>query len=1055
MSKNRTFDSIYNSDFNWGVSDIDPDKHSFGDLNKALNVGDVNIKCFIHSTCPFVKIQRAEQPIVFNSVTLNDIIQSGGYNYASKITAIQGIEGIFIQPRYCYRHNYLYNSTLMYPSNEISHSMGTIFDSFKYKDECKREQSWIMIHSAYDRYIFDMFEQDASIALCSSFPVWTYSNERVNSNITEIDIKNDYKKEAINDYNCPIDSNLIQCMKQSATSGCVGTPLHWRIQKDTSLYRGEDFFIDFFKKEKKSLAPNIRDSGVYMSEEYYEPLNVYNDPRTNSVFDNIPINAAVRQISNKDDPSKDDINSYNFYNQSYYIVELGVKDPNYNYFIIIPEKSYPIFVHLKDGYSRRLIADGMGSQYSGCNGNVLIDAEHLRITVRNHLEYLIIQFEIDINGNSETLPLWKIKKTVGVGQEDEGEDTPLFVPEGKISIWGGNITTSIHFSPLQYKFHTVELSYPPSISEGGSYILNSKDDINNYVLTDDQVTPLPKVMSLSKGAKHYIKLSEHDIDKLDKTKFNSINYSKKITEKLFVQDAQEYIEHDENDSNEKKNEGSYFFKDTIKKKSYYSSKTGNSLSLIKIDQRLSYSDEEYFYFLIDIILKCGGHSFEGGSGNWELDTCKTPILTSIRVGGYENNEDRWYNNGYIDASDHVLSFEDNWKMSSFSEMDHSGSISFLLNKDLDINTDNDISNELANLSLKNFYIEIWAGYRTPEKIKDQLYSKMDGYYCLFTGFCTGGRIEQSYAKQIMVADVYDYTKILQDQIFINSPFYDGVRDINAVYGILKKAGFKSQNSGDPCYLIEKISKDVSLEEKELKYKDGRKFRVEHYALPAAYQRLQQANFKFGDGTSLYDGIKNIAERASKLFYFNQYGEAHFENYYDMVFKHLQGLNVFDPLFYFTTNPKYWIGQQVFNKVDHTYDMDSVYNTLFIRTNNVDMNYIIADYVNKSSIVDKDSVGFVGYPKQMYQREGMFSSLSAVQKIMNMYTAMFKPIKKISFETYGLPIRGGDIIALNNASFRVNTVSNKIDPQQNQWWMTIEAEKFFPLENIFPGDIEGN
>ncbi|MFW6016617.1 MAG: hypothetical protein ACOCRK_09275, partial [bacterium] len=268
MSSNRPLDIYDDGKYNWNGLKIPIDKHEQEDLNKALNVGSVNIKCFIHTTCPFVDIQAEEQPLVFNDTTFSDVMSAGGANFLEGLTATPNMEGWFFEPRYSYRHNFLYH----FPSNfndeedinsisnsdlrEVDSDAGLSEDASYYNDGCREHQSWLVRESMYDKFM----ERTLNINIqgfaeieeqyCIAKPVWTYSNERVESDSITEDLENDYVDEVWeNDH--IIDFNLKQCMKQNATSGCVGVPLHWRIQKIKELYRGEDFFIDFFKQEKK------------------------------------------------------------------------------------------------------------------------------------------------------------------------------------------------------------------------------------------------------------------------------------------------------------------------------------------------------------------------------------------------------------------------------------------------------------------------------------------------------------------------------------------------------------------------------------------------------------------------------------------------------------------------------------------------------------------------------------------------------------------------------------------------------------------------------------
>jgi hypothetical protein len=101
-----------------------------------------------------------------------------------------------------------------------------------------------------------------------------------------------------------------------------------------------------------------------------------------------------------------------------------------------------------------------------------------------------------------------------------------------------------------------------------------------------------------------------------------------------------------------------------------------------------------------------------------------------------------------------LEYSDSWSATEFTQLDHTGTINFLLTSNLPY-SDNIVTDKLYSLQNKTFYIEIWAGYR------DCSYSKTNGFFKLFTGMCKGGTISYEYGKIIMNCKITDYTTILQ------------------------------------------------------------------------------------------------------------------------------------------------------------------------------------------------------------------------------------------------------------------------------------------------------
>ena len=274
-----------------------------------------------------------------------------------------------------------------------------------------------------------------------------------------------------------------------------------------------------------------------------------------------------------------------------------------------------------------------------------------------------------------------------------------------------------------------------------------------------------------------------------------------------------------------------------------------------------------------------------------------------------------------------------------------------------------------------------------------------------------------------------------------------MKDSFAIYEILKFAGFRSRDEFDPGAILKSIT-DSSGDTISGRDISQRKYTVLPYALPSEYQRLEQPAFKFDDGSTYYDAISMMTKRTGKIFYFDQFGIAHFEDYLDMITKIILGKEDLIPLFKFTQNPIEHVGQMIFNKVDHSYNVSDVYNHLRVFSTTPDRELLIKDEMNWDTLDTPSVEGFMGYRKVFFQQEGMFGSEVALRRILNFYRTMFKPPVVYKFETYGLPIRALDIVSVNGHSARVMKVSHEIDPSENKWWMNIETERFKPVVENF-------
>jgi len=284
---------------------------------------------------------------------------------------------------------------------------------------------------------------------------------------------------------------------------------------------------------------------------------------------------------------------------------------------------------------------------------------------------------------------------------------------------------------------------------------------------------------------------------------------------------------------------------------------------------------------------------------------------------------------------------------------------------------------------------------------------------------------------------------LRGSRFFNSPWFDGVKDINCIHEIMQMCGFRDKGKYDPENLIKFLSQNATTRDPGVFFHhfDGRLFKMESYALPSGYNRLDQPAFKFNDGDPFMDAVAKIAKRAGKVFFFDQWGIAHYENFQDIIQSDYLGRVPISPLCAFTTNPELWPGQLVFNKLQRNYDVRGVTNHIKIMSNTPDFYLLIGDDLNWSSMDNPESEGFIGYLKSMYQPEGMFGSKEAMMDSIRKYSVSFRPKIISKFETYGVPLRANDIIQINGENTRVTKVTNSITAEKNEWWMEVETEKY--------------
>lgn len=1105
---------------NWDSSPL----YRGGQLNTAVNAGVVELRCFINNSCPFNSSPRKEDILVFNDKTMERILPM--LPAASLLMYTTGMEGIHFVPRYVFRHNYIFKPDPTTTASDNPTNYERLVSNFEryYKEitytgtqqvpgaaetRYRAEQSWIVARSVFD------YEESSSAEECFDAE-WYYDPMSISqSDETDLDDQYDYRRSYYRDYinkssNIPaIIKKLVQVPVQTNVYNKNQKPVHWRLDKRTPLYRGEDFFIRFYKKAKVTTIDNTNDTTPPFNNSEYKILDV--TCRETVEIDSGDTAAGRPPLKRRcnygitplmTNSLQIDTDRFNLYNQAYYLVELGRGTYDENYFILITEKNPPVFI------MRQKFAAGDISRILGVceqvDGSQLINAQYFDMTVRNHLGKLVIIFSTP---SGQAIQPWVISRTDWyphwdlVAQEVVLEEKArnIVVPRGMASIWGGNLRSGFVFGPLQYKTSYLSFVYPPrQLAEPEAYDLAfsrvTPEDVGRTGYKGSFET---NPFFLPMGGDHHILFTSANLYLSELQKYVYLPDVSAYDHDLFTQDAQYFYEyHDRVGANGTSHsvvdrgpqEGYFFYSDRIKElPDDFVSPIHVKHSWITAQKYRYLNDLSTRHQAFDVLvgMMAGDHIFtaatwmdlspdhtyppsSNGDPNtwqniydtsmdqWFVPNCKTPILTHMRLVCDESATPRW-NDGttiaqgtaktplennspyYFDATDHVMSYSESWAANSWYEVEHTGTLQFYLNREM-VTVENNVTDYLLALQNKSFYVDIWAGYR------DCSACNFVGLFKLFTGICHGGSIEYQYNKHILSCKVVDYSAVLKAERFFNSPWFDGMKDINAIWEILRNVGFRSRGKYDPGTVLRVLSGMAAAGDSQMFFHhwDGRPFKMEPFALPSGYSRLEQPGFKFNDGEPLYDAVVKIAKKAGKTFYFDQFGQARYEDLQDVVEKDYLGRVPLVPLFDFTTNPDIHSGQLVHNKVERRYDVAGMSNHIKILSNTPDFHLLIRDALSWQSVENPATEGFLGYKKTFYQPESLFGSKQAVINAVNKYKVMWRPQIHVKFETYGLPLRANDIISLDGETSRVISVNHTIDARQNQWWMEVECMRYQPV-----------
>jgi len=897
--------------------------------------------------------------------------------------------------------------------------------------------------------------------------------------------------------------------------------IHWRVVKRTPLFQGQDFYVEITKDAISSDIPNLADSRFKMRDEF-KYLDIHSIPEGGT--GTIPQEALIEV----DDEGNVDINAlkrFDFTRQAYYMIQLGAGmegpihdechnlDQGHEYWIIIPENSNPIFCHAGVVYEPKPIeeegdtqsqattaqdgtpcGDGSTSDdgpiqtigitdqkklrrlstYRAATGRTLFRDRTLRVQVRQHLGKIIVTFSgqednpwIIERSDLEPRPSNEEGCTPSTIQDFATTKVPMVIAPAPIAIMGGNIRCSFSFATLTYDIIN-ETRLPQNYSILGPV---EREEINLFLR--------------DKGVSKRLETSSNQAPSDDESE-ESFEYSQdaEIFQEVLLGERVE-TKAIENQPDLVKRRGKAPCAQAAGDLDGKRSQSTIGIAM-KRTTRTTGSESPYSLSIqVGFKMTPGDYLFpsiegDGDNGDgWMLQRCITPIMNSFRL--FVPSKGNAFDKEAIDVSHHVMQFEDSWSEKDLLTIDHTGSIKFLINSGMEFIDVTDHSSYLASLIDKAFYLQIavwWEGGVMPLPPLDQ-------DRVLFTGLCHGGEITVENNERVLSCQIEDYGVILRNQIFMNSPFFDKMRDFNAVYEILDLAGFRDGSALDDNEDIDDPSAPASLMKRYKDRKDEEMFFFtihngetiinREYALPGSYDVLQEPFLKFRDGEKYWDALVRMGKLSGKVMYFDRLGVFHYDMlpYEQDLFNFQQregkGDSTFEPIDYlklakvhFDVSPDLAgepeVYRQVFNAYTVKRHVQDVVNEIRIISTTPDGELLIGGHTNFSSLFDPDSAGFLGYPKQFIQQDGIFGDAQTVKWNIKNYTKMFIPPLSINFESIGRNnIKPLDIVSFQGMNMAeaqpliIGSLTNDINPESHTWVQKYECYWLFPSVNIEWGD----
>lgn len=826
---------------------------------------------------------------------------------------------------------------------------------------------------------------------------------------------------------------------------------------------------------------------------------------------------------------------------NYILIEIGSNDPQHNYFIEIVKGRKPRFLHLGEEWDHPQRLEGEGvedsekfqyiikcrelSTYESISSDALFKQKKFRIFVRNHLGRLVITFE-----GYEDQP-WVINRFDNEpGKTDFRKiPEPIVVPSGRIRIHGGNLSCGVNYSPIQY-VPSATIKFVDR--QADTYNAENKDLYMTFShvgvserFRSDQI----KEQFFKDKRLRFEKIG-YDDDAYVCDEIHSNTITPVRTYEIF--------------SNQYKIQGKGWYEATLfdegrgdvernpdtnlplprETRNYASDRLGGKphrlsvLNLRSPGRKFAFGIKEqanknYEYpdyvsrWDVGIQLQAGSVRLPPPIDELNIDprlkeskTFKnhiTPVAKSWRLmtlGGEKPFEGKVQPFDIAPLINHI---NDSWSAEGFTTLNHEMQLRCYIPADPPVGQENEnifnLGQKLLKLHNRSFYLTIsywWdVGIGKREVIGNRLNDptsdpESNDLLIQMTGVAYGAELEKSNNKLYMNFTVKDYMSVMRNQFIFNSPFFDGVQDVQVAYDLAKMSGFDDAASSRrgidrrPLGYLQKVLKDGDkIADKRFLY-NGEFSRTERYDLKGSYATLIDPSVRFQNGESFEQALRKVAEISGKTVYFDRWGvlklettpaiaaafaatngdKVKFESVFDFVTSPFP-IDIAGDLGdenekQFTFDPDKHAAHLVYNTVRYQRSVEDCINQIVIFSASNDLldqegrrtgGFIVKGYTFFEQIWNPESEGFFGYRKPFYQSNGVFGSLDGVQNALAIYAKMKYPPVKFQFETYGVPgLKALDIVTLDGNFLYITEISHELDPSTNRWWMNVSGEWLKPF-----------
>jgi len=835
----------------------------------------------------------------------------------------------------------------------------------------------------------------------------------------------------------------------------------------------------------------------------------------------------------------------------------------HNYFIEMIKGKKPRFLHF--GYDLRGF-DGEGpdgiegkaddsriklrvlSEFDLSFDELLSKEQELKIQIRNHMGDIIITF----NGVEQP---WRISRTDFVRDNNKKvveKRVPMVIPNGTMKIHGGNMTVGIMYGPLIYEERGQVVFRDRQADLGKArdeeiYATFARPGDNDT----DQAKPRMKAKKFFTDRQFDNLKMGYDADAYEVNEIHKNLPAKINIYQIFSDNYQKFGRQWAYPEDKPQTEGPFWLAESPSRLSIRVVRNYDEEGLPKglaykfnldgISQDAMGSDGQYIgLWDVAIDFEAGSLSlppvspesfnlgrdeipsedmdgnFIGRGENRVLLYNVTPVAPAwslVVLGGEKVIKEDMEE----DISEFVETISDGWTSEEYTSINHETNLQLYLPISTGTAKGDEKVGKILSLIDKTFFVTIsywWAdGMGLNRSIQTAYSKKSDDYdpaedprLIQMTGIAYGAEVNRSVNKIRMNIAVKDYMEPLKQAFVWNCPFFDSVSDTNAIYELVKMAGFDNsvENHDDvpgqqgtkgidrrPLGFIRELTKTRVKGLKDPVIWNEERHVHDYFALPGSYADINNPVMKFSNGTPYKDIIDKIVKLYGKTVYFDRYGVMIVEVSPAKLTAFARAKTdtsdpdspLFDPDINalikaaFVTSPrlKIWnIDDEKFVKFDPEKDTPFiVYNVAKIKRNVADSinsigmmsatapdqektGFMIKGRTFYDQIWDPEAEGFFGYRKMLWHQEGIYGNDQSMNSAMTQYARMKYPPFQVSFEAYGTPgLKPLDIIMLDRQPLYITEINHDLDPKTNMWWMNISAEwiKSFDEKLLLPSVSE--